>query len=157
MNHAFHVTDLEQFIVQAKKNTYVGSGTRLLPYRLHSKDLQFTQGDWIYHDSYFGESDFIGQEVVYFQKKPVWAMNYFGYVLQSERITSHTAGPVIKKSLSLMYEEGRFLGAFEHQDGTMKYVDTNQGDVQLFTGKEWIEEAGAVLYELVYHGGILKA
>jgi hypothetical protein len=72
----FDLETLEQFIVRAKRNTYVGSAKELLSYRLGSKDLQFAEHDWAYHDSYLGESDFIGQEIVYYRMKPVWGMNY---------------------------------------------------------------------------------
>ena len=91
---------LEQFIVRAKQATYVGGGKKLLPYRLGSKDLQFAEGDWIYHDSYLGESNFIGQEIVYYRLQPVWGMNYFGRILRLDRITSPQAGEMIMKSLS---------------------------------------------------------
>jgi hypothetical protein len=67
----FAVETLEQFIIRAKQHTYAGGGKKLLPYRLGSKDLQFAEGDWAYHDSYLGESDFIGQEIVYYQMEPV--------------------------------------------------------------------------------------
>jgi hypothetical protein len=64
-------TELAQFVIRAKLATYVGRGQRLLPYRLASKDLQLADGDWAYHDSYLGEADFIGQEIVYFRREPV--------------------------------------------------------------------------------------
>jgi len=63
---------LEQFIIRAKQTTYVGDGKRILPYRLGSHDLQFVDGDWVYHDSYLGDSDFIGEEIVYYRLKAVW-------------------------------------------------------------------------------------
>ena len=147
---------LEQFIIQAKRATYVGSGQKLLSYRLGSQDLQFFDGDWAYHDSYVGESDFMGEEVVYYQKTPVWGENYFGYILKPEKITSAQAGHVIKESLSAMYAEGRFLGRFEYALDQFTYVDTNDGDFRLFRGKEWIELEGEIVYELVYHGGLIR-
>ncbi|MED1726116.1 DUF5680 domain-containing protein [Brevibacillus parabrevis] len=156
MRELFSVADLEAFVVQAKQHTYVGGAKRLLPYRLGSKDIQYASGDWAYHDSYLGESDFIGQEVVYFQKSPVWAMNYFGYITKPERIDSHAAGLIIKASLSKMYAEGRFLGAFEHVQDDLRYVDTNEGNVTLFQGKEFIYRQDEIVYELLYHGGLLK-
>jgi hypothetical protein len=148
--------DLQAFIVHAKRATYVGSGQNLLPYRLGSHDLQYFEGDWAYHDSYLGESDFIGEEAVYFQRKVVWAMNYFGRILHPERITSAQAGEMIKKSLTRMYAEGRFLGGFEYVDGLLRYVDANEGDFRFFTGKECISLQGEIVYELVYHGGLVK-
>src|SRR3972149_3836128 len=99
---------LHDFIVRAKQATYVSDGLKLLPYRLGSHDLQFTDGDWAYHDSYLGDRDFIGQEVVYYQDHIVWGMNYFGRILQPDRITAAQAGQVIKASLSRLYCEGRF-------------------------------------------------
>jgi hypothetical protein len=150
------ITDLHAFILRAKRATYVGSGQKLLPYRLGSHDLQFFDGEWAYHDSYLGEGDFTGQEAVYYRGKAVWAENYFGRILQPARITSAQAGAMIKTSLTRMYAEERFLGGFEHVEGELRYVDTSEGDVQFFTGREWIEFQGQVAYELVYHGGVIR-
>jgi len=147
---------LEQFIVRAKQATYVGGGKKLLPYRLGSKDLQFAEEDWIYHDSYLGESNFIGQEIVYYRLQPVWGMNYFGRILRLDRITSPQAGEMIMKSLSRLYAEGRFLGRFEYAEGDLKYVDNNAGDVSAFRGREWIYRNDELVYELDYHGGLLQ-
>ena len=151
----FIVAELEQFIVRAKQSTYAGSGKKLLPYRLGSQDLQCAESDWAYHDSYLGERDFIGQEIVYYRMQPVWGMNYFGVILKPDKITSAQAGKMIQKSLTRLYAEGRFLGRFEHQDGQLTYIDENEGDVSSFRGKENIYDDGEVVYELVYHGGIL--
>jgi hypothetical protein len=148
--------ELETFIVQAKRATYVGSGPKLLPYRLGSHDLQFTDGTWAYHDSYVGENDFMGQEIVYDQSKVVWGMNYFGRILQPDQITSAQAGALIKSSLLKLYAEDRFLGGFEYTEGNLTYVDTNEGTVEFFTGHEWISRHGVRVYELVYHGGLIK-
>lgn len=150
------LADLHSFVVRAKQATYVGNGLRLLPYRLGSHDLQFADGSWAYHDSYVGENDFIGQEVVYYEHNVVWAMNYFGRIVQPDKITSAQAGGVITHSLSQLYAQGRFLGGWECQVNELQYVDTNEGDIQYFTGREWIEQNGDMVYELVYHGGWIK-
>jgi hypothetical protein len=150
------ICELLDFILKAKQSTYVGNGNRLLPYRLGSHDLQFTDGAWAYHDSYFGESDFIGEEVVYHGGKVVWGMNYFGRIIHPERIASAEAGAIIKQSLSIMYQSGRFLGGFKNSMGKFNYTDTNDGDPLYFTGKEWIDLNGEVIYTLVYHGGLIN-
>jgi hypothetical protein len=153
----FSVIYLRDFIVRAKAASYVGNGRRLLPYRLGSHDLQFAEGDWAYHDSYFGESDFIGQEVVYYRQQFCWGMNYLGRILLPELISAAQAGQVIKASLSALYGEGRFLGGFEHKANGFKYVDTNEGDVSSFHGLEWIERDSVRVYELPYHGGLIRS
>ncbi|WP_018606257.1 DUF5680 domain-containing protein [Uliginosibacterium gangwonense] len=152
-----HLTALHVFIVQAKRACYVGDGHKLLPYRLASHDLQYAEGPWVYHDSYLAERDFIGQEIVYADSKPVWGMNYYGCILKPELISSAQAGSIIKESLAAMYAENRFLGGFRHQTQGMQYVDTSSGDFCGFAGIEWIVCSGQRVYELHYHGGLLRA
>jgi hypothetical protein len=148
---------LNVFIVKAKAATYVGGGARSPSCRPGSHDLEFHEGKFSYLDSYFGGTDFIGQEVVYYDDEPVWAMNYYGRILEPAMITAAEAGRVIQESLSKMYEEGRFLGGFEHDTGNGVYVDTSQGNVASFTGREWITRGGIQVYELIYHGGLVMA
>lgn len=147
---------LNAFVVRAKATTYVGRGARCLSYRPGSHDLQVHEGPFSYLDSYFGGTDFIGQEVVYYHGEPVWAMNYYGRILAPSRIAAPETGQIIQTSLSRMYEEGRFLGGFEHATPNGTYIDTSEGDVTSFTGREWIEQDGIRVYELVYHGGLIK-
>ena len=147
---------LEAFIVKAKAGTYVGGGVESPACRPGSHDLQFRDGDFAYLDSYFGGTDFIGEEVVYCEGEPVWAMNYYGRILKPEMIAAAEAGQIIKQSLSAMYREGRFLGGFEYDTGDGVYTDTSEGDVAAFAGKEWITRVGVRVYELVYHGGLIK-
>jgi len=151
------VERLNEFIVKAKAATYVGGGARSPSCRPGSHDLEFHEGALSYLDSYFGGTDFIGQEVVYYDEEPVWAMNYYGRILEPAMITAAEAGRIIQESLSKMYEEGRFLGGFEHDTGNGVYVDTSEGDVASFTGREWITRGGVKVYELIYHGGLVKA
>jgi hypothetical protein len=49
---------------------------------------QLIDGEWAYHDSCVGESDFSGQEAVYHHQQVVWAMNYFGRIINPARLTS---------------------------------------------------------------------
>lgn len=150
------MTRLNDFIVRAKAATYVGGGQPAPSCRSGSHDLQFADGEWSYLDSYFGGRDFIGQEVVYFAGKPVWAMNYYGRILDDGLITPAEAGSVIKASLSRMYAEGRFLGGFTHTHEGFAYTDASQGGVDSFQGRETIAREDALAYELVYHGGLIK-
>jgi len=148
---------LLSFIVQAKSATYVGNGARSPSCRPGSQDLEFKDGDWYYLDSYYGGQDFIGEEVVYYKGRAVWAMNYYGRILRTDLITPEQAGHMIKASLSRMYAEGRFLGGYQYREGEFAYVDSSQGTVAHFTGRETISREGALAYELVYHGGNIKS
>lgn len=152
----FDMQALNAFIVRAKAATYVGAGEHVTPCRTGSHDLRFTDGDWSYHDSYFGGADFIGEEVVYFGEQPVWAMNYCGYILRDDLLTGAQAGQMIRASLSRMYQEGRFLGGFEHTENDLTYVDASEGDSKRFRGRELIRRGQEVAYELLYHGGLIR-
>jgi hypothetical protein len=147
---------LKVFILRSKAATYVGNGEHVSPCRPGSHDLRFEDGQWAYHDSYFGGSDFIGEEVVYFEGRPVWAMNYYGRILRADLITASQAGQMIKASLSRMYREGRFLGGFEHTEQDFTYVDTSNGTVDCFRGRELIRRGELTAYELEYHGGLIR-
>ena len=151
-----NIEELNAFIVRAKAATYVGGGRHVNSCRPGSHDLRFEDGQWAYHDSYFGGSDFIGEEVVYFAGKPVWAMNYYGRILRADLITAAQAGQMIKASLSRMYREGRFLGGFKYTDQDLTYIDASNGNANSFRGHELIRRGQVTAYELDYHGGLIK-
>lgn len=147
---------LQAFIVKAKANSYVGQAEKSLAYRPFSHDIQFHEGGFSYLDSYFGGTDFLGQEVVYFEHRPIWVMNYYGRILNPDLIDGSKAGKIIMESLSKLYVEGRFLGGFENKTTFGTYFDTNEGDLFCFKGYEWIDVGNEKAYELVYHGGSVK-
>jgi len=64
-------TALHSFIIRAKAATYVGGGAKIPACRPASHDLQFVDEDWSYLDSYFGGTDFIGEETIWHAGKPV--------------------------------------------------------------------------------------
>lgn len=146
---------LHAFIVKAKTVSYVGSGESVPGCRLNSHDLEFVDGDFTYRDSYFGGQNFIGEEAVWYKDKPVWGENYFGEVLRTDLIDGAGTGQVIKKSLTEMYGEGRFLGGFQFVCDDLVYTDENTGSLTSFSGREIIHRAGVLVYQLVYHGGVI--
>jgi len=150
------VVALDRFIVMAKRQTYVGDGTSAAASRMGAHDLTFAAGDWSYRDSYFGGTDFLGQETVWLRDAPVWAMNYYGYIRRPELIDAARAGATIKAALSAMYAEGRFLGGFEWRGQHGVYRDSSTGDASHFHGREVIEVSGVEAYALDYFGGLVK-
>jgi Domain of unknown function (DUF5680) len=150
------LADLEVFVVAAKSETYVGSGSPADSSRLGAHDLTFAADEWLYRDSYFGGTDFLGQETVWLRAEPVWAENYYGYILRPDLIDATQAGATIKAALSAMYQEGRFLGGFDWAGPHGHYQDHSSGDVSHFHGREVILVAGVEAYALDYCGGLIK-
>jgi hypothetical protein len=148
--------ELEAFIVAAKRATYVGSGEAAEPSRTGSHDLTFDQGPFRYRDSYFGGTDFLGQEVVWRDDQPVWAMSYYGYITRPDLIDAARAGSTIKAALIALYQAHRFLGGFEWTGPHGVYRDSSTGGVAHFHGRETISVAGVESYALDYFGGLVK-
>jgi Domain of unknown function (DUF5680) len=144
--------DLLEFIITAKKATYVGSGAAAVSSRQGSHDLTFETLPFVYRDSYFGGADFIGQEVVWQNHEPIWAMNYYGYILRPDLITPTQAGNTLKAALAQPHAQGRLLDNFEFNN----YKITSQGNISRFDGVEMITVDGALAYQLDYHGGLIK-
>jgi hypothetical protein len=148
---------LGDFIVRAKAATYVGDGQQAVPSRNGSHDLCFEDGLWQYRDSYFGGTDFIGQEVVWHCDTPRWAMNYYGRILRNDLIDGARAAQVIRAALTALYAEGRFLGGFQFRHDGFDYTDDTRGDVGSFSGIETIIVRDTCAYQLDYHGGLIRA
>lgn len=147
---------LTLFIVAAKRSTYVGGGRSAPASRLGAHDLIFENGPLAYRDSYFGGTDFLGQEAVWHIGEPIWAMSYYGYILRPDLIDAVRAGATIKAALAAMYAQGRFLGGFDWQGPHGAYTDRSTGDAAHFHGRECILVAGVEAYALDYFGGLIK-
>jgi hypothetical protein len=143
-----------QFLIEAKKNTYAAGGKLSTPSRPGSKDLTFQRGDYTYIDTYLGDLDFIGEEAVWRQGKPLWGMNYYGVMLTGEipQEFSHC----LKGALSSVPSEAPFRGPASFRLGSLLYLCEWNGDVDRFQGSEQIRDNGKEIYRLVFHGGSLR-
>ncbi len=146
---------LRAFAIAAKKATYVGSGSATVSSRASSHDLTFVQLPWSYRDSYFGGTDFLGQEVIWHDGEPVWAMNYHGYIIRADLITPTQAGNTLKAAPSLPQSQGRLLDNLEFTGSHGIYRITSTGTIQLFSGRETIHVNNELAYALDYHGGLI--
>lgn len=150
------LTELNDFIVSAKAETYVGDGEVQASCRTGSHDIGYRHGRWRYLDSYFGGTDFAGQELIWLDDKPVWAMNYFGRIVEADLLDAKAAGMIIKAALMRLYlDERRFLGGFEFDHAFGRYVDRSTGTCDHFIGHEVILVNACKAYELDYRGGLI--
>jgi hypothetical protein len=149
--------ELEAFIVEAKANCYIGRAPKNdLSCRDGSHDLSFKKADFSYLDSYFGGTDFIGQEIIWHHGIPIWGMNCFGKILHDELLDAETAGRIITTSLQNLYRQGRFLGGFSHEIEGYRYHDQTEGSYRRFSGIEIISRDELSVYQLDYHGGMIR-
>jgi hypothetical protein len=127
--------ELIGFIVEAKRNTdATGNGSKAVQSREGAKDFPYKKGSYSYLDSYFGELDFVGQEVVWQDRSAIWAMNYFG----------NTFEPVdgfpdfLFDCLKMVSDDAPFRGPKQHQNEVFEYICSWSGDLNQFHGEEKI-------------------
>ena len=144
--------DLKRFLLKAKINSYA-SGREAKILEDFSKEFVYEENNFIYIDRYFGFNPFIGGEVVWYQGKPVWAMNYYGRVI-SRTISERDIYEFLRKALRRIDQDKPFRGTnFTESDFT--YLNKCYGDIKLFHGVEKILYKGEEIYCLWYHGVVI--
>lgn len=151
--------DLQNFLIEAKKETYAnGTVEKAKSTRRGSSDYEYKNDKYSYHDTYFGGTDFQGQEVVYQQDDtPIWGMIYYGRTLD-ESLSEEAMDNALRPALMRVGEDDtipvRGLKEFENQG--YKYTFKVTGDLTNFEGEETIEKEGKEIYTLKCHGGMIR-
>lgn len=148
---------LVKFLNEANKATYANkSAPKVAPSRLKSEDYHFERGNLIYHDTYFGGRDFIGEEIVYENEKPVWGANYFGFVLD-EKVSEKDVYDFLRQALTQDHNDViPVRGPSNFSADNKKYNFVADGDLTNFSGKEEISLGGKVVYRCFVHGGFIQ-
>ena len=151
--------NLKDFLIEAKKQTYAnGNVKKVESSRLNSFDYEYTDGKMIYHDTYFGGTDFIGEEVVYDESQaPIWAMNYHGVTL-NENLSEEAIDNALRPALMKVGEDDilPLRGPKEFINGEYKYIFDVTGNLDNFEGEESIFKGEEKVYCLKCHGGRIQ-
>ena len=149
--------ELTDFLNEANKRTYANKDARRASStRFKSEDYHFEKGNLIYHDTYFGSRDFIGEEVVYKNSEPVWGMNYYGYILSSSADEKGLYGFLREALMQEYYDILPVRGAKDYQRDDWEYKNFVEGELSRFVGTEEIYQTGVLLYRAYYHGGFIE-
>jgi len=139
------------FLIRAKKATYAGYGAETAPSRPASHDLIYTEGDMTYIDTYLGSECFSGEEAIWQNGNPIWSMNYSGRVVDQP-----FSGDFLRKAMALVTQDKPYRGPENYTDGTYEYTMNVEGDISWYIGSEKIMTDGRLVYELFFHGGLVK-
>jgi transcriptional regulator with XRE-family HTH domain len=142
---------LKEFLCEAKKNTYAAGGPKSAPSRPDSHDFLYEKEDYTYIDTYLGGECFAGEEAVWENGVPVWAMNYTGRVLE-ERFS----GKFLDEALLNVPEAFPCRGPALYKNGDYTYTCRTQGDFSWYEGYEEIFCCGDKVYECYFHGGAVR-
>jgi len=151
----FDTKKLRKFLVKAKKATYAaGDSAGKVVNEDQSTTLVFEDGDWRYHDNYFGGEPYGGREVVFFKRKPVYIMVYYGQLDESVPDIKKVYG-VLMNALKLIPEENPYRGPEKYEEGDFTYSNSFAGKIDDFSGEETIKEGEKEIYRARYIGGFV--
>lgn len=91
--------------------------------------------------------------MVYKDGTPVWATNYYGFILEPEALTQDVYNFLRS---ALMQEYDGIIpvrGPREYKDGESIYLNSADGGLERFSGTEEIMFKGKKVYTCWYHGG----
>ena len=148
---------LDAFLREANLNTYANENIKKASsLRPGSSDYHFKKGDLTFHDTYFGATKFVGEEIVYKSDKPAWGMNYYGFTVSNE-MSEGLFDAILRPAL--MSGSGDNIpvrGPKEFINSEWKYIFNAEGNLANFTGIEEISKKGKVVCRLYCHGGFIE-
>jgi hypothetical protein len=147
------MTDLINFLIKAKVNTYASQGEggeSIL--EDGCKELKFNQDNFRYRDRYFGSNPFIGEEIIWKNNKIIWGMNYYGAII-SDKVSTKIVYGFLKKALKRASADMPFRGPEKFQQNGFRYINKVSGNMSFFYGEEKIYLKEKLIYKLKYHGG----
>ncbi|MDO8523422.1 MAG: DUF5680 domain-containing protein [bacterium] len=156
-NNSIDLNNLAQFLDEANKNTFANKNAeKAAPTRLGSSDYHFEKGNLTYHDTYFGDRDFIGEEIVYRDQEPIWGMNYFGFML-SDNVSAKEVGSFLEESIMQRYDNViPVRGPLNFFKDKWVYKLSINGGLDRFSGQEEISYNHQLVYSLFLRGGLLR-
>ena len=152
------MVNIEKFLIEAKKQTYANEKVeKVANTRQNSKDYEYKKDKMVYHDTYFGGTKFIGEEVVYVDNKTYWAMNYYGVTLD-ETLKEEAMDKALRPALMNVGKDKDIIpvrGPKEWVNGEYKCSFNVIGDINYFSGIETIYKNNKKIYELKCNGGLI--
>lgn len=152
--------ELKNFLIKAKKQTYANKNAKKTSsLRPSSSDYEYEEiinnNHYLYHDTYFGTTNFIGEEVVYKNNKPIWAMNYRGYTFDNT-LGEEAMDNALRPALMQIGNDKKILplrGPSKFVNGDYTYTFEVDGDIKNFSALEKIFKKDKLIYSLSCQGG----
>ena len=151
------------FLINAKKSTYANSNIKKVESsRVGSSDYHYEEiidnKKYIYHDTYFGGTKFMGEEVVYCDdSKPIWGMNYYGVTLD-DTLGEEAMDKALRPALMKVGEDENIIpvrGIAKFENNGYTYAFKTTGTIEKFDGIEQIYKDNNLIYELHCSGGMI--
>ncbi len=159
MKSKINLKELAEFLVEAKTRTYANVNAKeIKAQRPDFKELEYKKGKWEYRDSYCGFFFAPGQEVVRYNKEPIWAMAYFGGMdkkYHEDVVFAKNAFNFLKQALVKVNTKIPYRGPKSYSLGDYKYANVIKGNITDFSGTEKIFFKGKLVFKQEYIGGLI--
>lgn len=154
-----NLKELAEFLVEAKKKTYANADVKeAKAQRPQFKELEYKKGKWEYRDSYCGFFFAPGQEIVRYNKQPVWAMAYSGGMNKKYHgnivFAKETFG-FLKSALAKVNTKIPYRGPKSYSLENYKYTNNVKGNITDFSGTEKIFYKEKEVFKQEYIGGLI--
>lgn len=142
------------FLIKAKLSGYASGGESNVKVKEKdgSKTISYSEGEYKYHDNYFGGEPYGGREVIFINNKPIWMMVYYGKIIKGDRREIYS---FLQKALRTIPQIAPYRGDREVRDENFKYENTWNGNIENFSGTETILFKEKKIYEASYLGGMV--
>lgn len=150
-------TELRSFLITANKAGYGNNEAVITTEEDGGHTIRFKDGRFSFCDYFYGGHPYSGQEVIYERGKPVWAMQYRGWVHNTDLTPSDVYNIVLKPALLNAPVESPYRGPTELTvENGYSYRNKWTGDMTNFRGEENIELNGQEIYKGLYFGGLVN-
>ena len=143
--------ELLHFKLQTTTNAYAAFVNEVKLSQFNTHDCRYEEKPYVYYDSYLGDRQFIGQEIILRKGQTIYAMNYAGRVIKDEFNKNF-----LKEALRASTIKMPFRGPEFYQSGEYIYRCKVYGQSTWFQGREEIFHNREKTYEYFFHGGILR-
>ena len=149
------IKKLSKFLIDSNKAGYAaGDSAKVIKNKDASSTIKYQDGDWKFHDNYFGGEPYGGREVIFFKNKPVWIMTYYGWVDKNVN-DINIVYKFLQKALMDMPKKHPYRGPKMVKEGNLVYTNNWQGNIKRFKGEENIKKDEKEYYKAYYMGGLV--
>lgn len=140
-----------KFLVSSKKKGYASGENAILRENDKSYSTRGEDGDFSFHDNWFGGEPFGGREVVFYKGDPYWMMTYYG----ADSGKAEGVIEFLRKALKQIPEEMPVRGPKKFGEGDFSYENNIIGNLESFVGEEKIYYKGNEVFKTNYAGGLV--
>lgn len=146
---------LRRFLYDTTQAGYGNPNTTSVKGEDGANIITYEEGDWRMVDTFYGGHPYSGQEIIYHLGRAVWALQYRGWVHETD-IAPSEVYCFLKKALLAALAEHPYRGPAELRDGNLIYKNEWDGELTGFSGEEVILDGDKEIYKALYFGGVVN-